>query len=215
MSRAGRPLVMPHEDRKKQIHAAAEKLFGERGYENVTMSEIAAEAGMSKKTLYVHFADKETLLKSFVASSYIWPERHPVEEAATDPVDGLKARLRTIADHVLSPRHLKLYRLAIGESIGIAGLADTFHEVGIRRSRESLIRAIDEIAPARRALQLESGVLADMLFGATIGQLLIDALLTGRRRNMRKIHASFEQVIGAMFVDAKSETKHKKQKGPV
>ncbi|CAM5450049.1 hypothetical protein ECAE60S_02744 [Eoetvoesiella caeni] len=39
------------------VYNAAEQLFGDRGYEKVTMAEIAAQAGMSKKTLYVHFAD--------------------------------------------------------------------------------------------------------------------------------------------------------------
>src|SRR3546814_10358908 len=59
MTRTGRPLAMPAEERKKEVYVAAEKLFGERGYEKVTMTEIAAQAGMSKKTLYVYFADKE------------------------------------------------------------------------------------------------------------------------------------------------------------
>src|SRR3546814_1841525 len=68
MTRTGRPLAMPAEERKKEVYVAAEKLFGERGYEKVTMTEIAAQAGMSKKTLYVYFADKEALLTSLVAS---------------------------------------------------------------------------------------------------------------------------------------------------
>ncbi len=34
--------------------------------QNVTMAQIASEAGMSKKTLYAYFADKRALLNSLV-----------------------------------------------------------------------------------------------------------------------------------------------------
>ncbi len=49
-----------------EIFSIAEQLFGEKGFENVTMSEIATAAGMSKKTLYVYFSDKRELLISLV-----------------------------------------------------------------------------------------------------------------------------------------------------
>ncbi len=200
MTRTGRPLAMPPEDRKKEVYAAAEKLFGERGYEKVTMSEIAAEAGMSKKTLYVYFSDKEALLTSLVSSSYIWPE-HAFEGKLVDPFEGLKVRLKVIADHVLSERHLKLCRLAIGESIGIAGLADTFYQMGICTSRESLIAAVNQIEPGRRIVKLDACILADMLFGATVGKVFIDALLAGKAPVMRHIYASIDQVAATLFVN--------------
>lgn len=198
MTRTGRPLAMSAEDRKKEIYIAAERLFGDRGYEKVTMSEIAAEAGMSKKTLYVYFSDKEALLTSLVASSYIWPD-HAFEGKPADPVDGLKVTLKVIADHVLSDRHLKLCRLAIGESIGIAGLADTFYQMGINSSRESLITAVDQIEPGRHMVDLKACVLADMLFGATVGKVLIDALLTGDRPGMQIIYDAIDHVCARLF----------------
>lgn len=198
MTRTGRPLAMPADERKKEIFAAAEKLFGERGYDNVTMAEIGAEAGMSKKTLYVHFADKRELLQSLVTSSYIWPE-DPVEGDPADSVQGLAIRLKKIADHVLSTRHLKLCRLAIGESISSAGLGDTFYRMGIAASRQSLIAAIDRIEPLRRAVSLNGPVMADMLFGAAIGKVLIDALLTAERPDMSAIYACIDDVIATLF----------------
>lgn len=47
---------------KKSILAAASKLFAERGFETVTIREIAKEAGCSHTTIYLYFADKEALL---------------------------------------------------------------------------------------------------------------------------------------------------------
>lgn len=44
------------------IVAAAERLFDVRGYDSVTVAEVAAEAGVSVKTLFVHFRSKEDLV---------------------------------------------------------------------------------------------------------------------------------------------------------
>lgn len=47
---------------KRKIVAAAGELFAERGYDAVTMREIAQRAGCSHTTIYLYFADKEALL---------------------------------------------------------------------------------------------------------------------------------------------------------
>src|SRR5689334_1832947 len=43
------------------ILETAKRLFLSQGYEGVSMDQIAAEAGVSKLTVYSHFGDKETL----------------------------------------------------------------------------------------------------------------------------------------------------------
>ena len=43
------------------ILEAAKRLFLEQGYEGVSMDQIAADAGVSKLTVYSHFGDKEAL----------------------------------------------------------------------------------------------------------------------------------------------------------
>src|SRR3954464_6295605 len=50
------------EETKQNILHAAGQLFSERGYEAVTMREIAKAAGCSHTTIYLYFKDKETLL---------------------------------------------------------------------------------------------------------------------------------------------------------
>ncbi|MFC0272626.1 TetR/AcrR family transcriptional regulator [Metabacillus herbersteinensis] len=49
------------ETRKSILHAAG-KLFREQGYSNVTIREIAKDAGCSHTAIYIYFNDKETLL---------------------------------------------------------------------------------------------------------------------------------------------------------
>lgn len=50
------------DETKKAILSAAEKLFSDRGFDTVTMREIAKEAGCSHTTIYLYFKDKEALL---------------------------------------------------------------------------------------------------------------------------------------------------------
>lgn len=55
------------EARVRILHKAHE-LFHRYGIRSVSMDEIATQMGMSKKTLYQHFADKETLVDEVFAA---------------------------------------------------------------------------------------------------------------------------------------------------
>ncbi len=61
------PRVLPEEYKelvKSKIIQAAIKIFSQKGYQSATMDEIAAEAEMSKTTLYTYFKSKSDVLKS-------------------------------------------------------------------------------------------------------------------------------------------------------
>ena len=51
---------------KERIIKEARGLFFRLGIRSVTMDDIAAQVGMSKKTLYQHFADKDELVDNLV-----------------------------------------------------------------------------------------------------------------------------------------------------
>ena len=52
--------------KKEQIIESARILFIKYGYKKVSMSEIAETAGVTKRTLYSYFRDKEDLLNYFL-----------------------------------------------------------------------------------------------------------------------------------------------------
>jgi AcrR family transcriptional regulator len=58
-----RRAVKPAEERRKDILDAALRLFRERGFNETTVSDIAAEAGMATGTVYLYFPSKEDVLE--------------------------------------------------------------------------------------------------------------------------------------------------------
>jgi AcrR family transcriptional regulator len=54
------------EKTRRRIIQAAGQMFFSRGFAKVTVDEIAAALGISKKTLYQHFASKEQLVRAVV-----------------------------------------------------------------------------------------------------------------------------------------------------
>jgi AcrR family transcriptional regulator len=59
------PRVVPEykEEAKTRILTAANQVFGEKGYRQATMDDVAKKLGVSKGALYLYFASKEELFE--------------------------------------------------------------------------------------------------------------------------------------------------------
>jgi mycofactocin system transcriptional regulator len=90
MSSRGRPVATSH----AQIEAAAFRLFAQRGFEAVTMSDIAAEVGVGRRTLFRYFESKNDIpwgqfdrtLDAFRAILAQTPDSVPLAEAVQSAV---------------------------------------------------------------------------------------------------------------------------------
>jgi AcrR family transcriptional regulator len=80
--------------RRKLLRAAKDR-FEEHGYHNVTVAEIAADAGVSVKTLFQHFRSKEDLLLAELA------EIHDDMIAAVRARDRGKTPLQAVTDWIV------------------------------------------------------------------------------------------------------------------
>ena len=88
--------------RRDQVVSVARRLFGERGTTDVSMDEIAAEAGVARSTVYVYFANRSELLRACLKRLYSlaqssieasWGENPSPERRLTAVVDGLLERV--------------------------------------------------------------------------------------------------------------------------
>src|SRR6185437_7363945 len=59
-------LVLPPVEMKKRILSKTADLFMRYGIRSITMDEIAANLGISKKTIYQFFTDKEALVYAVI-----------------------------------------------------------------------------------------------------------------------------------------------------
>jgi TetR/AcrR family transcriptional regulator, mexJK operon transcriptional repressor len=146
------------------ILEAATTVFLRNGYLGTSMDEIAALAGVSKQTVYKHFADKESLFSEIVLST-VDEAGDPVHEEVLGLEDSsnLEADLRDLARRqlalVLQPRLMQLRRLVIGELVRFPELGRRFYERGQGRTGAALTTAFERLA-ARGELELDDPVLA-------------------------------------------------------
>jgi AcrR family transcriptional regulator len=61
------PNLIPLSQARRRIHDAAMKLFAERGVTKVSISELAAAAGMARGTIYSHVPDVDGLFEDVAA----------------------------------------------------------------------------------------------------------------------------------------------------
>jgi AcrR family transcriptional regulator len=64
---------LEHDDRRAQILACARRLFSERHYGGVSMSEVAREAGVTRGLLHHYFGSKRDLYLEVVRSLFALP----------------------------------------------------------------------------------------------------------------------------------------------
>jgi AcrR family transcriptional regulator len=65
----GRATRRDHQKRatREALRSAALRLFGEQGFQETTVDDIAAAVGVSKRTFFLHFASKDEVLLGHVA----------------------------------------------------------------------------------------------------------------------------------------------------
>ena len=76
---------------KEKIIKKAEDLFLTLGFKSITMDDIANAMGISKKTIYTHFANKTELVEvvTFEALDQIHQGIDKIKETSTNPIEEL------------------------------------------------------------------------------------------------------------------------------
>jgi TetR/AcrR family transcriptional repressor of mexJK operon len=145
----------------ESILAAAKRSFLAAGFGAVSMDTIAREAGVSKATVYAHFAGKDELFGAVIDREC---ERYFARFSAgeLDPRD-VRASLtvlgRRFLELLLSPDGIALHRIILGEVTRFPGLGQVFWHAGPERQRVQ-IEAFLKSAVASGTLDLADTRLA-------------------------------------------------------
>ena len=139
---------------RERIFGAFSDLLYQRGYDAITLADVATAAGMSRTTMYNYFPDKDALVVAFTdhESSRYLVELQRTLSVIENPVDRLQAfvaeQLRYFATHHLPPG--RALRVALSDAayervLGHVGvleqiLRDTLHE-----GREQGYMVVDDV----------------------------------------------------------------------
>jgi TetR/AcrR family transcriptional repressor of mexJK operon len=136
---ARRPVAAPGRPKDlgkgNAILEAARKLFTAQGFDAASMDQIAAEAGVSKLTVYSHFGDKETLFAAVVRS--YCEQQLPGSLFDAQPGMPVRERLLQVARAVFgmisAPEALAGHRILCSPRMADSPLPRMFWEAGPER----------------------------------------------------------------------------------
>jgi TetR/AcrR family transcriptional repressor of mexJK operon len=163
----------------ESILAAAKRNFLASGFGAVSMDTIARDAGVSKATVYAHFADKEELFGAVIGREC--EHRFAgLSVSELDPQDvrrSLTALARRFLDLLLSPDAIALHRIILGEVTRFPLLGEVFWHAGPERNLGQ-IEAFMRSAAAAGSLTLpDTRLAAEQFVGLVRGEVQLRHLL--------------------------------------
>ena len=174
------------------IRRAARRLFLRSGLRGTSMDAIAAEANVSKQTLYRHFGSKDQLFVGVLVSmssdrlSADVAELLPTRLQSTKDLEGtLIALARRILDFLLASEYRELMRVVIAEVRDFPELASLFRSSVVERGAAALanllacehVSALVSVHDPDPALRLFVGPLLSYV----LEELIEDPLAVRRR----------------------------------
>lgn len=150
---------------RDRILNEATQFFTERGYQGISMREIAEAVGVSKAALYYHFQDKEALFLGVLLSSIAVLGRL-VAEAGQE--EGIRAQLHAllfgIATRMAGQR--AMMRVAEQDAVHLSPEAQKQMRLAYQQAFTSQVRTLLEVAQGQGELRaLDVGQLTRVLLG--------------------------------------------------
>ncbi|MGH8031787.1 MAG: TetR/AcrR family transcriptional regulator [Luteimonas sp.] len=166
----GRPKDL---SKRATILDAAKRMFIVQGYEGVSMDQIAAEAGVSKLTVYSHFGDKEAL---FVEAVKARCERQlPASVFETEPATPVRERLLTIARTffamVSTPESIAGHRVMCTPHLVGSKIPSLFWEAGPRRIQKDFADLLTRRAASGELAIRDAQIASSQFFTLVKGEL--------------------------------------------
>jgi TetR/AcrR family transcriptional repressor of mexJK operon len=136
------PAEKSRPDKHDAITRAASEMFLSEGFDRASLDQIAQRAGVSKQTIYSHFADKESLFRAICAEltdKLTISLRKPTPKEAESDLETLLVRLgEETLEMMLHPAALDLHRLILSAAARFPDLGRAAYEAGAQRMIDDL-----------------------------------------------------------------------------
>jgi TetR/AcrR family transcriptional repressor of mexJK operon len=163
-------------DKSQLIICAARDAFLERGYDGVSMDEVANRAGVAKQTVYARYASKDALFLAVVESLQ---GRMLSAVSATAPLpicDRLQEIGRELLELVLDPSTLSLSRIALGASYRFPTLGHSIYGARINKLHAVLADILEQAAKEGSLSVDDPKVAAEQFLALVRGELHLHCL---------------------------------------
>jgi TetR/AcrR family transcriptional regulator of autoinduction and epiphytic fitness len=165
---------------REAIVDAAERLFLERGFGAVSMDDLAAAAGVARRTLYNQFTSKEEIFREMLlrVSAQLETAFPPGIETQGDVEDVLHLVARMILELHKRPEYLGFLRMVVADSRQFPWIAEEFAAV-MEPLTERLVRYLAYLT-AMGILDCRNPLLAAHQFMGMLNELSLWPWMTGR-----------------------------------
>src|SRR4051794_1419965 len=177
--RRGRPAAGQDPAKRQQIIEGARRVFIDMGFDAASMNDITREAGVSKGTIYVYFANKEELFEALIEEERCRIFNDLYEALERDGGSLRDSLIRygiALATKVTSDKVTRAQRTVIGICERIPELGARFYERGPKSGHakltEFLMRAIDRGEIAIDNIELAAYQLTDLCLSGYYRQRL-------------------------------------------
>ena len=175
------PPFLAGTDKRSCVLRAAFTLFLRDGYSETSMDAVTEEAGVSKATVYAHFASKQVLFETLMTagSSQAFAEFPPLDRRGGNPADELLAFFEPVVGHILAKGGVAWDRLVIAEAVRHPALARLFHRSTLARLGAAVERYLGELRREGLVAGADDRLAADALLAAALLGPLHTVLLLG------------------------------------
>ena len=166
---------------RQKLLAAAVEAIGERGFEAVSLDEIAARAGLTKGAIYDHFGSKDGVIRAVMQQEWK-PIPYPQGETSAPAT----ARMRKFADNVLAEGERTRLRLPLQAAFllyslshpelqqGNAGRIAEGNDMEVQRLLQAFAPEELPMAPDRFAILLQAMIPGLMYIRSQAPELVTD-----------------------------------------
>ena len=156
--RGGRPAAGTDPRKRRQVLEGAVSVFRRMGFDAASMADVAAEAGVSKATLYVYYPSKEQLFAAVVGEE----RDRNISQILDVLVPELPARIalsrlgQSILEVLGRPHVMQAHRIVIAVCERMPEIGRQMYEAGAKRVWQGL-RAYLEVRVAAGELAIDAG----------------------------------------------------------
>ena len=168
------PIIVNKEEKRRAIALASKELLLEHGIKNITISQIAKNAGVGKGTVYEYFSNKEDIVFEII-SAFITDHEENLSKITSEKIptkEKIFHFLFSLFQDEYHQRQLKIYR----EFLAISLTSDMEEMVDFSvKCRNRVMAILDQMileGVEKNELKPEAKVLSEMIHTYALGLIV-------------------------------------------